>query len=48
MVGVDILVVVGGEVGGYCGDILIMVLILEVVFVVGDILVFVVGGIVIG
>jgi len=46
--GVDILVAVGGEAGGHCGDISTMVLIPEVVSVAGDTPVLAAGGIVTG
>ncbi len=46
--GVDILVAVGGEAGGHCGDISTMVLIPEVVSIAGDTPVLAAGGIVTG
>ena len=46
--GVDILVAVGGEAGGHCGDVSTMVLIPEVVSVAGDTPVLAAGGIVTG
>ena len=46
--GVDILVAVGGEAGGHCGDVSTMVLIPEVVSVAGDTPVLAAGGIVPG